>query len=77
MNIVHFIIKDIFRKKIRVFLTILGISIGICVCIMMLGVGESIKSSFQDTYTKRQIDLIIQEKDQLSIFLIKVDAAIP
>ena len=76
MNIVHFIIKDIFRKKIRVFLTILGIIIGICVCIMILGVGESIKSSFQDTYTKRQIDLIIQEKDQLSILLSRVDAGI-
>ncbi len=77
MNIFYFIIKDIFRKKFRVFLTILGISIGISVCIIMLGVGESIKSSFQDAYSKRQIDLIIQEKDQLSILLSRVNAQIP
>lgn len=76
MNVASFIFKDIFRKKIRVFLTILGISIGICVCIIMLGVGESIKNSFQDTYSKRQIDIIIQEKDQLSILLSRVDANI-
>lgn len=76
MNILHFIIKDVFRKKIRVSLTILGISIGICACIMMLGVGESIKNSFQDTYSKRQIDMIIQEKDQLSILLSRVDSKV-
>jgi putative ABC transport system permease protein len=76
MNIVHFIIKDVFRKKIRVFLTILGISIGICVCIIMLGVGESVKNSFRDTYGKRQIDIIIQEQDQLSILLSRVEANI-
>jgi putative ABC transport system permease protein len=76
MNIAYFIFKDIFRKKLRVFLTIFGISIGICVCIIMLGVGESIKNSFQDAYSKRQIDLIIQEKDQLSILLSRVDAGI-
>ena len=76
MDIAYFIIKDIFRKKLRVCLTIVGISIGICVCIIMLGVGESIKNSFQDAYSKRQIDLIIQEKEQLSILLSRVNAGI-
>ena len=76
MNIVHFIVKDVFRKKLRVLLTMCGISIGICVCIIMLGVGESIKTSFKDTYGKRQIDIIIQEKDQLSILLSRVDDGI-
>ena len=42
----------------------------------MLGIGESIKNSFKDVYGKRQIDLIIQEKDQLSILLSRVDAGI-
>ena len=76
MNIIYFILKDVFRKKIRVFLTILGISVGICVCIIMLGVGESVKNSFHDTYGKRQIDMIAQEKDQLSILLSRVNADI-
>ena len=76
MNIVHFLLKDVFRKKIRVFLTICGISIGVCVCIIMLGIGESIKNSFKDVYGKRQIDIIIQEKEQLSILLSRVDAGI-
>ena len=74
MNVVHFLIKDIFQKKMRVLLTILGISIGVCVCIIMLGIGESIKNSFKDVYGKRQIDIIIQEKEQLSILLSRVDA---
>jgi|GEM_PF-1927106 len=74
MNIIQFLIRDIFRKKIRVLLTICGISIGVCVCIIMLGVGESIKNSFKDVYSKRQIDIIIQEKEQLSILLSRVDA---
>jgi putative ABC transport system permease protein len=74
VNIFKFLIKDIFRKKLRVLLTILGIGMGVCVCIVMLGVGESIKNSFKDVYGKRQIDIIIQEKDQLSILLSRVDA---
>ncbi|MEK7849421.1 MAG: ABC transporter permease [Candidatus Omnitrophota bacterium] len=76
MNILHFLIKDIFRKKTRALLTICGISVGVCVCIIMLGIGESIKNSFKDVYGKRQIDIIIQEKEQLSILLSRVDAGI-
>ena len=74
MNIIYFLFKDIFRKKLRIFLTICGISVGVAVCIIMLGVGESIKNSFKDVYGTRQIDIIIQEKDQLSILLSRVDA---
>jgi putative ABC transport system permease protein len=40
----------------------------------MLGIGESIKNSFKDIYGKRQIEIIIEEKDQLSILLSRVDA---
>lgn len=74
MNILYFLVKDIFQKKMRVFLTICGISIGVCVCIIMLGIGESIKNSFKDVYGKRQIEIIIEEKEQLSILLSRVDA---
>ncbi|MFH1692606.1 MAG: ABC transporter permease [Candidatus Omnitrophota bacterium] len=74
MNVAHFLIKDIFRKKLRVFLTIGGIGIGVCLCIIMLGIGESIKNSFKDVYGKRQIDIIVQEKEQMSILLSRVDA---
>jgi len=42
----------------------------------MLGIGESIKNSFKDVYGKRQIDIVVQEKDQLSILLSKLDAGI-
>jgi putative ABC transport system permease protein len=76
MNIIYFLIKDIFRKKLRVTLTIVGIAIGVCVCIVMLGIGESIKHSFRDVYGKRQIDIVVQESDQLSILLSRVDANI-
>ena len=76
MNILHFLIKDIFQKKMRMLLTICGISIGVCVCIVMLGIGESIKTSFKDAYGKRQIEIIIEQKDQLSILLSRVDSAL-
>ena len=76
MNIIYFLVKDIFQKKARVFLTICGISIGICVCIIMLGIGESIKNSFKDVYGKRQIEIIVEEKEQLSILLSRVEASL-
>jgi putative ABC transport system permease protein len=74
MNIAYFLIKDIFRKKLRALLTIFGIGVGVCVCIVMLGIGESIKHSFKDVYGKRQIDIVAEENDQLSILLSRVDA---
>jgi putative ABC transport system permease protein len=74
MNIASVLIKDIFRKKLRVFLTIFGIGIGVCVCIVMLGIGESIKHSFRDAYGNHQIDIVVQENDQPSILLSRVDA---
>jgi putative ABC transport system permease protein len=40
----------------------------------MLGIGESIKNSFKDVYGKRHIDIIIQENEQLSILLSRVDS---
>lgn len=58
----------------RALLTIFGISIGVCVCIIMLGIGESIKHSFRDVYGKRKIDIVMQENDQPSILLSRVDA---
>ena len=76
MNIAYFLVKDIFRKKLRALLTILGISIGVCVCIIMLGIGESIKHSFKDVYGKRQIDIVVQENEQLSILLSRIDAGV-
>ena len=76
MNIAYFLVKDIFRKKLRALLTIFGISIGVCVCIIMLGIGESIKHSFRDVYGNRQIDVVVEESDQLSILLSRVDADI-
>lgn len=76
MNIVYFLVKDIFRKKVRILLTICGIAIGVCVCIIMLGIGESIKNSFKDVYGKRQIEIIVEEKEQLSILLSRVDAGL-
>jgi putative ABC transport system permease protein len=76
MNIAYFLVKDIFRKKIRALLTIFGISVGVCVCIVMLGIGESIRHSFRDAYGTRQIDIVVEESDQMSILLSRVDADI-
>lgn len=73
MNVIHFLIKDILRKKIRTLLTILGVSIGICVCIIMLGIGQSIRNSFKDIYGRHKIDIIAQERNQLTIMLSKLD----
>ncbi|MFH1198828.1 MAG: ABC transporter permease [Candidatus Omnitrophota bacterium] len=76
MNKLQFLIKDIFQKKLRAGFTICGIATGICVCIIMLGIGESIKNSFKDVYGKRQIDIIVEDKEQLSILLSRVDASL-
>ena len=76
MNFASFLFKDIFRKKISLFLTLAGVAVGIASCVIVLGLTDSIKSSFVNVHEKRGIDIVVFEKDELSFASSRVDAAV-
>lgn len=76
MNFLTFTIKDLFRKKIRTLLTLLGITVGIVTCIIILGLSEGIRDSFQNAYTERNIDIVIFAKDEFNLLASRIDAAL-
>ena len=73
MNVITFTIKDLLTKKVRFAVSVLGISLGICACIIMLGVADTIRNSFNDLYKRRATDLVLVEGDQLSLLASELD----
>ena len=76
MSIITFFIKNIFRKKIRLILTVLGIAVGIATCIIMLGLSEGIRGTLRSAYINRNIDIVIFEKDEFNMLSSRIDASL-
>jgi len=76
MNFITFTIKDLLTKKFRLCVAVVGISLGICACIIMLGIADTLKSSFSDLYKRRKTDIIVVERDQLSILASELEQSL-
>jgi len=76
MNYFSFIVKELVRKKARGLFAILGMTIGVVTCIVMLGLSEGIRDSFSSAYLSRHIDIIVFEKDQYNLLSSRIDASI-
>lgn len=76
MNFFRFLIKDISARKIRTLVTVAGIAVGVSVCVIILGLSESIRRSFQNAHAGRDIDIIVFEKDEFSFLSSRVDASL-
>ena len=73
MNFITFTIKDLLQRKVGLAISVLGISLGVCVCIIMLGLADTIRASFHDLYKRRQTDIILTQSDQFSLFTSELD----
>ncbi|MFC1752180.1 ABC transporter permease [Thermoproteota archaeon] len=67
MTIFHFLIKDLIKRKTKLFFALSGIAVGIAVCITMLSLSEGIRLSFKKIFERRNIDVIAFQKEQFSI----------
>jgi len=57
-------------------LTVLGITVGIATCIIMLGLSEGVKGALKSAYIQRNIDIVVFEKDEFNILLSRIDASL-
>ncbi len=76
MNFITFTVKDLLTNKIRLFVAILGIGLGISACIIMLGIADSLKTSFSDLYKRRETDIVLVEGDQLSLLASELEQSL-
>jgi putative ABC transport system permease protein len=73
MNLVKIAFKNIWRRKIRSCLTVLGISISIAAYVSLNGLASNLKEAFKATYERRETDLIVKEKGTFDFLTSAID----
>ncbi len=54
--------KNLWRRPFRSALTVVGLAVSVTAVVALVGVSESLESSFLDLYTKRGADLVVQRR---------------
>ena len=75
MDMLTIILKNIWHKKIRTILTILGISVSISAYVALIGLTNGLEDSIKITYAERGTDLIVLEKGVVDILSSNVDGS--
>ena len=67
------ILKNIFRRKGRTFLTVLGISVGIASIVGLGALAEGFEAGYKSMLTGSDADLVISQPDAMDISLSAID----
>ena len=70
------ILKNLWRRKTRTLLTLLGIAVGVAAVLAFSAFGEGMASGFEKTFTTAEADLIVAETDSMMLLLSNVDEAV-
>src|SRR5690242_964140 len=54
--------RNLWRRPVRSGLTIIGLAVGVAAVVALVGVAESLESSFLDLYEQRGVDLVVQRR---------------
>ncbi len=69
-------IKNLWRRKIRTFLTMLGIAVGVAGVVSLGAFGEGMATGFERIFSSSAADLTIGQKDAVMLMLSSVDATL-
>lgn len=67
------ILKNLWRRKTRTLLTILGIAIGVAAVLALSAFGEGMASGFENILSPTKADLMVSQKDVMMALLSVVD----
>ncbi|MBI4672929.1 MAG: ABC transporter permease [Chloroflexi bacterium] len=67
------ILRNLWRRKTRTFLTLLGIAVGVAAVLAFSAFGEGMATGFEKTFTTSEADLIVAQKDSMMLLLSNVD----
>jgi ABC-type antimicrobial peptide transport system permease subunit len=67
------IFKNLWHRKTRTLLTILGISIGVAAVVSLSAFGEGFASGYEKVFTSSDADLMVAQRDAVMVLFSKVD----
>jgi ABC-type antimicrobial peptide transport system permease subunit len=67
------IFKNLWRRKSRTLLTILGIAIGVAAVVSLSAFGEGFATGFEKTFSSADADITVGQKDAIMLLLSAVD----
>lgn len=70
------LLKNLWRRKARTLLTVLGIAIGVAAVVAFSAIGEAWATGFGKTMSTADADLTVGQKDALMLMLSNVDEAV-
>ncbi len=75
MNIITITLNNLWHRKIRSLLTLLGVGISIAAFVAIIGLADGLKHSLVSTFQARGTDLVVIEKGVVDILSSSIDAA--
>ena len=66
MRFYQFVLKNIFKRKVRSLLTASGMAVAVGAVVALVGIADGFKKSFLEVYENRGIDLIVTHPGGLS-----------
>jgi len=70
------ILKNLWRRKTRTFLTVLGIAVGVAAVVALSAFGEGFASGFEKTLSSADADLTVMQRDAVLALVSAVDESI-
>ncbi len=60
MRFIEFVWKNVFRRKTRSTLTVIGLGVAVAAVVSLFGISDSFSQQFQMLYARRGVDLVVQ-----------------
>jgi putative ABC transport system permease protein len=62
MHFYTFVLRNIFRRKVRSGLTLVGVAVAVGAVVALVGISDGFESSFLQLYQERNVDLLVSRK---------------
>jgi putative ABC transport system permease protein len=63
MRFYSFVLKNVFRRRVRSMLTVVGMAVAVGAVVALVGVSSSSVDSFLAIYRTQKIDIVVQQRD--------------
>ncbi|MBI5350464.1 MAG: ABC transporter permease [Chloroflexi bacterium] len=70
------ILKNLWRRKTRTLLTLLGIAVGVAAVVSLSAFGEGFASGFERIFSTSEADLTVGQKDAIMLMISSVDESV-
>lgn len=62
MRFYAFVLKNVFRRRVRSSLTVIGMAVAVGAVVALVGISSGFERSFLKVYQKQNVDIIVQQK---------------